>query len=414
MTEHRPARSSPWWDRVLHVPHDRIFISYRREDGEAAWWLAASLRAAFLDERVFMDTRDIEPSRGFAAEIESHLRGCSVVLAVIGPAWKRRIPDLYDEQDWVRQELQIALGSGSVVIPVLIGVKPADLRGLPPALDSLLNRQAVGFAAVAPGLTPSDLHEQWEGSLRRMLTSIRKSRFRREEIRAALIFVSLLSLTVALLVMTPWVYVAPLYAAMYIGANWPLFAAPIAFAGIAFVIVTVGVFFAPHTIWSQLANLARHTPAIPLLVATSIILFGTMYVSRPLAMAPSESSPENENPCDGNYQVQRFGERTTNGPNPCEVDFKSKLTLIEMRTRWSFSTLAKAKIDISVVGGDFKAIRVPHAMTISEDAQSRDVLSLSVQLTRLQNVSTPFVIWVATEPAGKPVAASLTVGENLP
>ena len=407
MTKSRPD-SPGWWGRVFRAPHDRIFISYRREDGDAAWWLAASLRAAFHDERVFMDTRDIEPSRDFAAEVQAQLQSCSVVVALIGPAWKRRIPDLHSEKDWVRRELSLAMASGAVVIPVLNGITASELVGLPPALGDLLKCQAVSFVQTTEP-DSSQLHSQWDSSLNGLRRMIRKSSFRRQESRLALSMVGLLSLTLALLALIGWVYVSPLTTAMYVGAGTSLFVTPVGIAAIALAVTAIGVSFLPHATWSLFANLGRSTHAIAILSSISLLLLGALYNLRPLAISSGDASQAYENPCDSNYQVKRFDD-AGNARNPCAVEFADKLTLIEMRIGSKFPNVAKAQIDISVVGGRIKAIRVPNAMTIVEDAHSNRLLSLPFELTEIQGISTPFVVWIVTEPKNKPVRASLIVG----
>ena len=97
-----------------------------------------------------------------------------------------------------------------------------------------------------------------------------------------------------------------------------------------------------------------------------------------------------------------------------EVTSDEPLTIIEVRTGRSFSKLAKGRIQVSArdAGVHIKAIRVPLAITLIEEANSSGVLSLPFELSALDGVSTPFVIWVATEPPGEPVLASLKVGDQ--
>ena len=66
----------------------RIFLSYRRGDsaghtGRLYDWLTAR----FGRENVFQDLETILPGADFAERIAAGVRGCDVLLAVIGPAW---------------------------------------------------------------------------------------------------------------------------------------------------------------------------------------------------------------------------------------------------------------------------------------------------------------------------------------
>lgn len=127
----------------------RIFISYRRTD--ASWpvrWLADKLADHFGAGVVFQDVDSILPGDDFAAAIRAAVGACSVLLAVIGPQWLgaedgagRRIDD---PQDWVRLEIETAIGRGIRVIPVLVDkAKLPPASELPPSLRSLAGRQPV-------------------------------------------------------------------------------------------------------------------------------------------------------------------------------------------------------------------------------------------------------------------------------
>lgn len=103
-----------------------VFISYRREDaGPYARLLKVLLDERLLDIPVFMDLDSIEVGTDFAEAIESALRSCVVLVALIGPRWltaadadgQRRLDD---PDDQVRFEIQAALEQGARVIPVLV------------------------------------------------------------------------------------------------------------------------------------------------------------------------------------------------------------------------------------------------------------------------------------------------------
>jgi hypothetical protein len=129
-----------------------IFISYRRAD--ASWparWLADRLTGHFGAGVVFQDVDSIGPGDDFAAEIETAVGTCSVLLAVIGPEWLTAEGDagrrLDDPQDWVRLEIEAAFSRGVRIVPVLAdGARMPAANELPPSLRGLARRQAVSLS----------------------------------------------------------------------------------------------------------------------------------------------------------------------------------------------------------------------------------------------------------------------------
>jgi hypothetical protein len=126
-----------------------IFISYRRDDGD--WpvvWLAEQLSAHFGDREVFQDRRCILPGDDFADVLVASAKGCSALIAVMGPKWEGRRPDgsrrIDDPSDWVRVEIETAISRGIRVIPVLVhGNTMPSADELPDSLRSLAGKQAV-------------------------------------------------------------------------------------------------------------------------------------------------------------------------------------------------------------------------------------------------------------------------------
>jgi hypothetical protein len=126
----------------LDVPD--IFMSYRRVDSiGTAGRLFDRLAERFGADQVFRDVDSIEAGENFVETIRDALRLAVVVLIVIGPRWldarredgTRRIDD---PADYVRREIEIALSSGAVVIPLLVegAVMPAP-ESLPPSVRAL-------------------------------------------------------------------------------------------------------------------------------------------------------------------------------------------------------------------------------------------------------------------------------------
>ena len=133
------------------MSHERVFISYRRSDSAGtASLLRKTLTDAIGVESVFQDVVGIDLGSSFPDALKDQLRQVVVVLAVIGKDWlsaanefaQRRIDF---EEDWVHQELSIALSSEPIeVIPVLVdGATMPPVEALPQALQSLPSRNAV-------------------------------------------------------------------------------------------------------------------------------------------------------------------------------------------------------------------------------------------------------------------------------
>jgi len=132
----------------------RVFISYRRADGQyAVGWIeerlaqldeVTSVRTAFRDNttlRLGDDLPDV-----LAAEVE----GCDVLIAVIGPHWRGDRPDgtsrILDPNDWIAREIQLALKFGKRIVPVLIGgIEPLAADTLPPEVQPLTELLALRF-----------------------------------------------------------------------------------------------------------------------------------------------------------------------------------------------------------------------------------------------------------------------------
>jgi hypothetical protein len=153
-----------------------IFINYRTGDApyEAAQ-LNQALSERYGADRVFFDLAMLPGTLGPEA-IPAAVRAANVVLAVIGPRWAtvtdktgRRCLD--DPEDWVRQELSIALRTGRTVIPVMLDgarfpsrdLLPADLRDIRKPQRFYLRRRSLHadhlllvrqLEQVVPGLKP--------------------------------------------------------------------------------------------------------------------------------------------------------------------------------------------------------------------------------------------------------------------
>ncbi|MEX1363989.1 MAG: SUMF1/EgtB/PvdO family nonheme iron enzyme [Nannocystaceae bacterium] len=107
-----------------------LFINYRREDSDiAVGRLEDALVQRLGREAVFRDCSSIEPGQVWPDELRGRVHDCVVMLAVIGPGWKSAkftsgdlegYPRLHDDNDWVRQELTVALAAGKLVVPIVL------------------------------------------------------------------------------------------------------------------------------------------------------------------------------------------------------------------------------------------------------------------------------------------------------
>ena len=105
----------------------RVFLSYRREDSRhQAGRLYDQLVKQFGKGHVFKDVDSIPLGLDFREILTERVADCDVFLAVIGDAWlsiagKSGTRRLDDPGDFVRIEIEAALGRNIPVIPVLVG-----------------------------------------------------------------------------------------------------------------------------------------------------------------------------------------------------------------------------------------------------------------------------------------------------
>jgi len=146
-----PRRARPADDpRVVaeSLRRDRtvVFISYRRADApDAAGRIYDRLTAHLGPDYVLKDVDSIPLAVPFPEWLRLTLRRAGVMLAVIGPSWvtasiegKRRLDD---PNDFVRWEIETAIGAGTAIIPVTVAnaamPHAADLPESLRAFDSI-------------------------------------------------------------------------------------------------------------------------------------------------------------------------------------------------------------------------------------------------------------------------------------
>jgi hypothetical protein len=128
----------------------KIFISYRRDDTiDVVGRIRDRLAREFSADDIYMDIDSIPIGVDFRQHIDSAVRQCDVLLAVIGRDWVSATDShgarrLDEESDFVRLELLAALDRGIPVVPVLVrdASMPAEVD-LPGPLAGLAFRQAI-------------------------------------------------------------------------------------------------------------------------------------------------------------------------------------------------------------------------------------------------------------------------------
>lgn len=134
-----------------------VFISYRRADASSeAAHIASQLRRRF-GRRVFLDVHSLHPGDIFRSAIARTLRTCDAAVILIGPDWLSAADEhgtrrLDEPDDLVRIEVESAMESGALVIPVLLrGTGPPTVDHLPPSIATLESLNMFRFdGSIAP------------------------------------------------------------------------------------------------------------------------------------------------------------------------------------------------------------------------------------------------------------------------
>jgi hypothetical protein len=122
----------------------RIFISYRRSDSSILTdWLDERLKSSFGPDNVFRDSTSLDGGDRFPDVLKDQIEKCNVFLVIIGDQWlnvrgKSGQRRLDEPDDYVRNEIEIALSRKIRIIPVLAGIAtmPAPEQ-LPPSIRDL-------------------------------------------------------------------------------------------------------------------------------------------------------------------------------------------------------------------------------------------------------------------------------------
>lgn len=126
----------------------KVFISYRRADSAGiVGRICDRLDSQFGRDNIFVDVDSIPPGVDFREHLGQELDRCDALVAVIGNYWhtdqagQRRLDD---PADFVRIEVETALGRGVPVIPVLVNdARMPGEQELPASLGQLPYRNAI-------------------------------------------------------------------------------------------------------------------------------------------------------------------------------------------------------------------------------------------------------------------------------
>lgn len=170
----RAALEATLGDLLLPQKPAAFFISYRRSQNT---WQARDIRRELVrrygEESVFMDTSSIEYGEAFPDQIARVIRGCSVVLVLIGPLWLEStgVRRIDDPEDWVRREVEAGLHrQDAAVVPVLLdnAVMPTEEQ-LPDSIKGLASLHAVHIAGEDLSSEIDQLLESVERGQRRLV-----------------------------------------------------------------------------------------------------------------------------------------------------------------------------------------------------------------------------------------------------
>jgi TIR domain len=145
------ASFGPAVGKVPAMLETLTFVSYRRSDtAPFALALKSELEKRLANTLVFVDMLRINPGETWPDVLSDALERAQAVLVLIGSRWlegENGVAEsrLFEKDDWVRKEIEIALGKdGIVVLPVLIGNAILPTKNeLPDEISQLLDTQAV-------------------------------------------------------------------------------------------------------------------------------------------------------------------------------------------------------------------------------------------------------------------------------
>jgi uncharacterized protein (TIGR02145 family) len=147
----------------------KIFMCYRRSDSAAsAGRIYDRLEEKYGEERVFKDVDDIQPGEIFTEVIKNAIEKSTVFLVIIGRYFTQKSGTkknrLFNEDDYVRLEIEYALKSEKLIIPVFVdGAQMPDKKELPESLHHIINIHGFTFH-----------YDRWGEDFKRFISYLRE------------------------------------------------------------------------------------------------------------------------------------------------------------------------------------------------------------------------------------------------
>lgn len=148
-----------------------IVINYRRSDaGGYPLYLHSELSRQFGKAHVFLDVGGQLTGAGdYTKAIFDKIERCRVLICMIGPTWLTTADEsgqrLYNPDDLVRREIDLALQRNKIVLPVLLnGAQMPNRHSLPDCISEIVKYDAVSFR-----------HERYEADAANIILATRKA-----------------------------------------------------------------------------------------------------------------------------------------------------------------------------------------------------------------------------------------------
>lgn len=136
----KPARHP---SQARETVQANIFISYRRSSSQDFVARLYEKLAPIVEGHIFWDTVSMRPGP-FPEQIRTTIEHCQILLSIVQPG-AIDTDRILQSDDWVRQEIEIALRTGKHIIPVFVdGYLPAEYQ-LPTSIRPLLSMHGIDF-----------------------------------------------------------------------------------------------------------------------------------------------------------------------------------------------------------------------------------------------------------------------------
>ncbi len=121
-----------------------VFVNYRRGGHKfAVASIGHELGVRFGVDKVFLDIESMRAGARYPDELRSGLRAARVLVAIIHATWEADLRSNTPNLDWVQYEIEVALNTAKIVIPVLLDDAALPRwEDLPVPIREVVRRQA--------------------------------------------------------------------------------------------------------------------------------------------------------------------------------------------------------------------------------------------------------------------------------